>query len=445
MLKDKKNLANLITFSRIIGVVFIFWALPYKNSFIQTWIIIIYTITCLTDFLDGWAARHYSLTSDLGKIIDPLADKLLILIFLPLIPLQAISALPVFIILGREFAIMGLRIFAAKQNIIIEAKLSGKIKTGITLPVLGILLGRIPSIESNIPLLLKPLHMLILWVQSWPNWCFETLIWITVTVTIWSFFDYTAKFLSQKQPKKQKLSQKKWLCLIPNIVTLLNLSCGILAVLHALIQNLGTSCALILIGCILDACDGIIARKLNVKSKFGEQLDTSTDLITFGVAPAILIYSFLVQQNTSTHIIFGSIFGICHFCAIFYRLRRFSNSGHSHFFQGIPAPAGASIVVFTTAATTLSSPTIFYILMIINQALSVSKLPYPHNSYSYTKILFAEMRYISFVFWLLQIAQLLDIPIPKTWPLAEINLGLMCIYLASPIWPNSKQKNNPSL
>eukprot|EP01047_Picozoa_sp_COSAG01_P000471 COSAG01_NODE_9_length_43729_cov_66.133463_8_plen_449_part_00 len=445
MLREKKNLANLITFSRIIGVIFMLWAMPYKNSFIQAWIIIIFTLTGLTDLLDGWAARKYKLVSDLGKILDPLADKLLILLFLPLLSLKAITAFPVFIILSREFAIMGLRVFAAKKNMIISAGFSGKLKTGLTLPVIGILIARIPAPESQIPFLLKPLHFLMLWIQTWPNWCFQALIWSVVTVTVWSFFDYCYQFMLNIQDKKTTMTTRKknFLVLIPNAITLLNLSCGILAVLHSFIENYTTAGALILIGTILDALDGSLARKLNVSSKFGAQLDTTTDLITFGVAPGILIYSFLANQNLPYSLLAGCILGMSHIAAIYYRLRRYSgSSGHSQYFEGLPAPGGAAVVVFT-AATQIFSPFYpFMAIMIINQLISISKLPYPHNSASKMMIGYSRIRMVTLIFWLIQIAVFLGLPFPSDWPLAELNFALLSIYLAAPIWPKYKNKES---
>ena len=140
----KSDLANMITFSRIVGVVFIFWLMPFMTEEMQLLTIVLYTVVSLTDFLDGWIARRFNIVSELGKVLDPLADKLLVLVFLPLLP-NAISAFPVFIVLAREFAIMGLRVFAAKYGDIIAANFSGKLKTGITLPVCGILFMRLSS------------------------------------------------------------------------------------------------------------------------------------------------------------------------------------------------------------------------------------------------------------------------------------------------------------
>lgn len=440
MLRHKKNIANIITFSRIIAVAFLLWAMPYKTTFTQTWIIVIYTITCLTDILDGWAARKYKISSDLGKIIDPLADKLLILLFLPLLSIKAITALPVAIILGREFAIMGLRVFAAKQNTIIAASVSGKFKTALTLPVLGILIARIPANPSDVPLLLKPLEKLILWVQNFPEICFTLLIWTMVSVTVWSFLDYLWKFLMAKSSKLKPKQAKKYLVVIPNLITLLNLSCGIFAILHALLQNLSTSCLLILLGCIFDACDGMVARKLNVDSKLGKQLDTSTDLLTFGFAPAVLLYNSLTTNETSTlFVIFALILSMLYATAIAYRLRRFSSQESSPFFKGLPAPGGAGIIVFLCLSVISNNSILFLLVLLLTMILTVSTFQYPHNCVSYTKLGFPIIQKISLFFWLVHIIILIINPAAIKIPIAEINLFFMSIYAASPIWPQSKQ------
>ena len=107
--KKNKNLANIITLMRILGVGIIFWVTPYKTNYGLILAAMIYTLVCLTDFLDGWVARKLKIVSEWGKILDPLADKILVLVFLPLLEMQVITSFPVFIILAREFTVMGLR------------------------------------------------------------------------------------------------------------------------------------------------------------------------------------------------------------------------------------------------------------------------------------------------------------------------------------------------
>ena len=136
------QLANIITVMRIFGVGIIFWMTPYTTNLTQITVIILYTVICLTDFLDGWIARRLKIESELGKILDPLADKILVLLFLPLLEMQVITSFPVFIILAREFAMMGLRVYSVQQGgDSIPAQFTGKLKTAFTFPVCGILFG----------------------------------------------------------------------------------------------------------------------------------------------------------------------------------------------------------------------------------------------------------------------------------------------------------------
>ena len=82
---SNRHIANVITFTRILGVVLIFWMTPYRSSYWLFWAVSIYAVICVTDFLDGWIARKLNIESDIGKILDPLADKILVLVFLPLL------------------------------------------------------------------------------------------------------------------------------------------------------------------------------------------------------------------------------------------------------------------------------------------------------------------------------------------------------------------------
>ena len=96
--------------------------------------LIIFAIASLTDFVDGYIARHYNQTSDFGKFLDPLADKLLVtaamLIF---VQWNRMPAWAVMIVLAREFAVSGLRMVAATGGKVLAAGWSGKVKTFATM------------------------------------------------------------------------------------------------------------------------------------------------------------------------------------------------------------------------------------------------------------------------------------------------------------------------
>jgi CDP-diacylglycerol--glycerol-3-phosphate 3-phosphatidyltransferase/CDP-diacylglycerol--serine O-phosphatidyltransferase len=432
----------MITISRILGVGVIFWLTPYTTNLTAIWVIIIYTIIALTDILDGWVARKYNLVSDLGKILDPLADKILVLVFLPLLAMHAINPFPVFIILSREFAIMALRVFAAKHGIIIDANMWGKIKTGITLPVCGLLMVRIPVDIVAVPAYLNPISSVFNWVHAWPSWAYESLIWLMVVATLFSFLDYLFKFLwnraLQKHNNDKVKVKKTFTVLIPNSITVINLLCGLGAIHQAFQHNYINTAALILAGVLFDALDGKLARKLDVFSKFGANLDSKADFVTFGIAPGILIYNYLVNSTLPYSTPIALTLGITFYLSVHYRLKRFNQGGHSDYFDGYPSPGGATIVSLVVASQYISSPLTVAITASLMCILMISKFPYPHNRISDQIIGFKYIRRPTLVFWLITLLYFMGTPFPSTWYIPEILLILNSIYMISPILPQSK-------
>jgi CDP-diacylglycerol---glycerol-3-phosphate 3-phosphatidyltransferase len=121
------NLPNWITLSRLLGLPVVVYCL-YSTSPNVRWIgVLVFLVAALTDWLDGYLARKLDLVTDLGKFLDPLVDKLLILIpLLVLIDLHLVSAIGVCLILTRELTIAGWRV---GQTQISGANIWGKLKT----------------------------------------------------------------------------------------------------------------------------------------------------------------------------------------------------------------------------------------------------------------------------------------------------------------------------
>ena len=443
MKRDIRQLANAITMARILGVGVIFWLTPYKTSYWQLWAIAIYTIICLTDFLDGWVARKLDIVTDIGKILDPLADKILVLVFLPLLEMQVITSFPVFIILSREFAIMALRVVSAQHKAIVEAKLSGKIKTAFTLPVCGILLARVPVQDSFIPSFLLPLKLGADWVQQWPTWFINFLIWSMVLVTIWSFMDYFGSFLKniyKKNPKKDDPFLKKYLFLLPNTVTVINLICGISAAIFGYFGYIHVAVTLVLLGIILDAIDGKVARKLNVMSKVGAALDSKADYMSFGIAPSIIIYRQLASTFTgygTLSIVVPILVAALYYGSVHFRLKRFDKGGHSLYFEGLPSPAGAAFIVVAAVSAYFSYPPVFIALSLILSALMISKLPYPHNEAASKKVLLRHLRIPTLILMFSSMIQLMRFPLAK-YSIYEMLFLTMSAYILSPLLPASR-------
>lgn len=125
------NLPNKLTMARIIMVP-IFMAVMLKGFYITA--LIIFALASITDFLDGYIARKYDLVSSFGKIMDPLADKLLAFgALISFIQLGVVSVWAPIIIIAREFFVTSMRVVAVSKGKVIAASWWGKIKTNVQL------------------------------------------------------------------------------------------------------------------------------------------------------------------------------------------------------------------------------------------------------------------------------------------------------------------------
>ena len=172
--------------------------------------------------------------------------------------------------------------------------------------------------------------------------------------------------------------------LIPNILTLLALCAGMTAIRLALTDKFQSAAAAIIIAGVLDGIDGRIARLLKSVSPFGAQLDSLSDFVSFGVAPAVLLYVWTMAQLQSLGWALVLLFGVC--CAL--RLARFNTQIGAelppyayNFFTGVPAPAGAVVVMvpmfasFEFGFTVFRSPYLSGAVLATVAALMVSRVP----------------------------------------------------------------------
>ena len=129
------NLPNKLTMLRIILIpVFLVLVLVESIPLHYLWALLVYLIACFTDTLDGHIARSRGLVTDFGKLMDPLADKLLVTACMMIfVGWGRMPSWVVFIVIAREFAISGLRMVAASNGTVIAAGWSGKIKTSCTM------------------------------------------------------------------------------------------------------------------------------------------------------------------------------------------------------------------------------------------------------------------------------------------------------------------------
>lgn len=398
---------NILTISRIIGVLAILWMAPYLTNRSVVIVIILYTILCLTDYLDGWLARRFGSVSEFGNIMDPLADKILMLVFLPLLQMQVIHFFPVFLLVSREFLVMGLRVFAAKKGRSLAAEWMGKVKTAIILPVAGILFARIPVQSAPIPPWLGPLDALRQWVFQLPQSVINALILLMVIMTVLSLIDYVVRYLFAKptvpdSPNKTTPSIpliQKSINMIPNTLTLANLGCGLMAMIQPWQSRPAIAAGLVLLGVYLDALDGRLARRLKVFSEFGAKLDSKADFVTFGVAPAVLLGYTLSAAIGHHGLWIGIALGMTHYAAVHFRLRRFDQKGHSDFFEEMPSPTGAAIVVIATQSTWLTSPLLLIPISLLVSGLMVSTLPYPHLSKALQHPILNALKFPALIFF----------------------------------------------
>jgi CDP-diacylglycerol--glycerol-3-phosphate 3-phosphatidyltransferase len=150
------NLANRITVARImlVPVIMFFLQVKFPDIHLESFTItynqiiaaLIFIIAASTDSLDGYIARKRKMVTNLGKLLDPLADKLLVsAVLIYLVELGKIDAWIVIVIIGREFAVTGLRQIALLEGIVMAASKLGKWKTGVQITtIIALLLNNFP-------------------------------------------------------------------------------------------------------------------------------------------------------------------------------------------------------------------------------------------------------------------------------------------------------------
>ncbi|MDS7596637.1 CDP-diacylglycerol--serine O-phosphatidyltransferase [Agrobacterium tumefaciens] len=136
---------------------------------------------------------------------------------------------------------------------------------------------------------------------------------------------------------------------VPNLITVLAICAGLSGVRLAFEGRFELAVGMVLLAAFLDGIDGRIARMMKATSKFGEQMDSLADIVNFGVAPALVVYAYLLDQARS----FGWIAALIYVIAAGLRLARFNvmierpvkAPWQAEFFVGVPAPMGAMLVL----------------------------------------------------------------------------------------------------
>ena len=172
--------ANHLTTLRVILVPFIYLGivLGRDDQTILFCIWVVFLFACLTDYWDGVLARHQGKTTKLGKLLDPVADKILIIsILVLLVGIGRAPELLTVIMISREFIISGLRSIAVTGGIVIPASSGGKLKTIFQMFAIGFLIIHYPTIGI-------PCHDIGI-----------ILLWISTIISLWSGFNYVMAYL----------------------------------------------------------------------------------------------------------------------------------------------------------------------------------------------------------------------------------------------------------
>lgn len=164
---------------------------------------------------------------------------------------------------------------------------------------------------------------------------------------------------------------------IPSMLTVGNLIIGLVALAAAHQGATGEAALLVVIGMVLDGLDGRAARLLHAESDFGKQLDSLSDMVTFGVAPAFIMYNVVLQNIGWPGMVIAVLFPICGAL----RLARFNVQRKStNYFVGLPITAAGGILATMALYNNLLNPSevILPIGMFILSLLMVSSIRYPN-------------------------------------------------------------------
>ena len=221
--------------------------------------------------------------------------------------------------------------------------------------------------------------------------------------------------------------------LLPNTLTLIGVCVGLTSINFALNGNYKLSIVAILFAAIMDGLDGRIARLIKGTSKVGKELDSLTDVISFGVAPAFIMYFWQLNSLGKVGWLISLIYVVC----VALRLARFNiNSGgetswRDNFFEGVPSPAGGILVLSPLIYETsgfdiidinykLITPMVFIVVSV----LLISKIP----TYSFKKIVVPRSTTIFLLFGIVLLFGLLLI-----FPFKVLALGCVIYILMVPL------------
>lgn len=235
---------------------------------------------------------------------------------------------------------------------------------------------------------------------------------------------------------------RKWLFILPNLFTVSSIFCGIYAIILATGATGETAnvdffraAIAILFGMFFDGCDGRVARMTRTQSEFGVQLDSLADVITFGVAPALLLYKWSLEPLGAMGIFVAGLYASCGAL----RLARFNvmagkETGPSNYFTGLPIPLAAGMVVALVVASTRAAepaavpPLPAAILTLVLSYLMVSNVRY--HSFKNVRL---HPREIAVVFSVLAVGALVAVRVRPSFVLVVYFSGYILLGLIEEI------------
>ncbi len=207
----------------------------------------------------------------------------------------------------------------------------------------------------------------------------------------------------QKNNLKVVAEKKSARMLLPNMLTLIGVCIGLTSIRFALSGEFHLAIIAIVFAALIDGLDGRIARMIKGTSKVGKELDSLTDMISFGVAPAFIMYFWMLNTLGK----FGWLLSLIYVICVALRLARFNISSNQepswrdNFFEGVPSPAGGILVLLPLilslsdfSLSGLNYELVTPIFFVITSFLLISKFP----SYSFKKIVIPRKTTIFLLF-----------------------------------------------
>jgi len=194
--EDALNLPNLLTMGRVAVIPVVLLLIDRGSPKDCWWAALVYSAAALTDLIDGWLARRMHVVSVLGKFLDPLADKLLVMaVLIYMIPMGRIQTWAVTLLLAREISVTGLRSIASSEGVVIAAGDDGKSKTALQMVgILCLILGY-PYHLTLGPLDLGEVDLVYVG---------RTLVYVSLVFSIMSALSYTRLFAEAVEAKNRR-------------------------------------------------------------------------------------------------------------------------------------------------------------------------------------------------------------------------------------------------